>query len=148
MKVVPRERQLSLSSFAGDGDFCFNFSPQRRRGRGGTKMQILWCWRCKTDMPMLDENEFETVQQLYTSSTQRAKQFREETGASIREAQICYASVQQEYERITGLPNCDPHAIMHHRLSWLGQPCRVCGKPLRSPEGKRCVECGALKDII
>ena len=27
-------------------------------------MQILWCWRCQRDMPMLDEGEYERVAAL------------------------------------------------------------------------------------
>jgi hypothetical protein len=31
-------------------------------------MKMLYCWRCKIDVPMLDEDEFAIVSQLYSES--------------------------------------------------------------------------------
>ena len=101
------------------------------------------------DVPMLDENEFTEIEQLYMQGGRQAKRLMLETGASSDYVQKCFEPVQREYERLSGLADCNPHIIiMHHRLSLLGPPCRVCGKPLRSPEAKRCVECGAMRDSI
>ncbi len=51
-------------------------------------MKMLWCWRCKAEMPMLDEREFQQVTSL------RGK------GMRLRDA---FVPVMEEYERITGL---------------------------------------------
>ena len=31
----------------------------------GDNMKVLYCWRCKMDVPMLDEQEFEIAEHLY-----------------------------------------------------------------------------------
>jgi hypothetical protein len=33
-------------------------------------MKILWCWRCKTDVPMLDDSEFNRVSSLSNAGIQ------------------------------------------------------------------------------
>lgn len=48
-----------------------------------------------------------------------------------------------EYERLTGFRETNPNAVWHHRLALYGPPCRVCSKPLRTPQASRCVACGA-----
>lgn len=29
-------------------------------------MKMLWCWRCKMEVPMLDENEYAKAEKLYS----------------------------------------------------------------------------------
>lgn len=89
-------------------------------------MQMLWCWRCRAEMPMLSEKEFEQV----TSLRQR--------GADLRDS---FGPVLAEYERITGFKETNPNAIYHHRLSLYGPPCEFCRKPLRTPQAKLCGSC-------
>jgi hypothetical protein len=33
-------------------------------------MNILWCWRCKSDVPMLDDDEFKRVSSLFNTGRQ------------------------------------------------------------------------------
>src|SRR5580704_8326770 len=40
-------------------------------------MQWLWCWRCKTEMPMLDEVEYLEVYRLYGQGMSATKEFRQ-----------------------------------------------------------------------
>ncbi len=88
-------------------------------------MKLLWCWRCKAQMAMLDEAEFSIV------ASKRG------TGGEG------YGSVLAEYERITGYKETNAAAIWHHRLALYGPPCKSCGKPLRTPRAKLCGGCMA-----
>jgi hypothetical protein len=92
-------------------------------------MKLLWCWRCKTEMPMLDENEFRQV--LKTRSNQPGETLEQQ-----------FAPVLREYEQITGYHETNLNAVFHHQLSLYGPPCAKCGKPLRSPRASFCAACG------
>ena len=78
-------------------------------------------------MPMLDEEEFQSL----ISRRDPA------------EYSDGFPSLLREYERITGFHETNPNAVYHHRLSLYGRPCKVCGKPLRTPKAKLCVSCMA-----
>ena len=106
-------------------------------------MQILWCWRCKCEMPMLDDEEYAQISRLYTESMKATKEFRERwniplEGISIEER---FRPVRVEYERLTGMKDVHENAIMHHRLSLYGPPCKQCQRPLRTPKAKLCASC-------
>ena len=90
-------------------------------------MKLLWCWRCKAELPMLDDEEFEQVTSLRDT---RIKPLLQQ-----------FQHVLQEYERITGLRETNQNAIYHHKLSLYGPPCSNCGKPLRSARAKLCGAC-------
>lgn len=92
-------------------------------------MKILWCWRCKMDIPMLDEDEFDCIREADRSL---GKNDTDNTERSLR-----------EYERITGFSETNRVAIEHHRIFLYGPPCSKCGKPLRSPQAKLCGACMA-----
>jgi hypothetical protein len=87
-------------------------------------MKMLWCWRCKTDVPMLDDDEYRQVISLRGKGSQES-----------------FALMLAEYERITGFRETNPNATFHHRVSDYGPPCRYCGKPLRTPQAKVCGHC-------
>lgn len=36
-------------------------------------MKNLWCWRCKMEVPMLDEEEFDQAYKLYGEAFSRRK---------------------------------------------------------------------------
>ena len=94
-------------------------------------------------MPMLDEQEFAIVSQLYRESIRGVKAFREKTGSSLEDSPVdaIFQPVREEYERLTGMKDCHHNAILHHRLSNYGPPCGRCGKPLRTPKAKVCGSC-------
>jgi len=93
-------------------------------------MKMLWCWRCREEMPMLDEEEYSRV----------AAHLREE---KLKEKKLdrCFHFALEEYKRITNYPETNPNAVFHHRLSLYGPPCVFCGKPLRTPQAKLCGSC-------
>jgi len=96
-----------------------------------TAMRMLWCWRCKQEVPMLDPAEFSQV---------LSKQ--DLTKHNLKER---FANSLEEYERITGFKETNLNALYHHELSLYGPPCKRCGKPLRTPQAKLCGSCMAAR---
>ena len=90
-------------------------------------MNLLWCWRCKMEVPMLDDEEFRRVLMAQVPGETSAERF---------------APFLQEYERITGFHETNQNAVYHHHLSLYGAPCSSCGKPLRTPRARFCAACG------
>ena len=103
-------------------------------------MRRLWCWRCKAEVPMLDEEEYASVAALYRDGILATKQFRARWGIPLQGASTKQRMrpVSKRYEELTGLWEENANAIMHHRLSPYGPPCKRCGKPLRTPVAKLC----------
>jgi len=106
-------------------------------------MKQLWCWRCKAEMPMLHEIEFAEIFKLYRDSMSSTKEFRQLWNLSLDKISIeeRMFPVRLRYEQMTGMKNCHHNAVMHHRLSMYGPPCRRCKKPLRTPQAKLCGAC-------
>jgi hypothetical protein len=96
-------------------------------------MKLLWCWRCRMEIPMLEEDEYNLVM---------SKEGIEGTGGGRDRIKERFGPVLREYEQITGFHETNPMAIYHHRLSLCGTPCLVCGKPLRTPKARFCAACG------
>jgi hypothetical protein len=106
-------------------------------------VKLLWCWRCKRDVAMLDEAEYAEIWTLFTEGLKRTKAFRKRFGVPLRDAlsEGFYRPVLECYERLTGIKESNPNAVLHHRISLYGPPCKRCGKPLRTPKAKRCGSC-------
>lgn len=98
------------------------------------------------EVPMLDEDEYAIIEQLYTTCTLAAKEFREATRSRLEETPIddFFRPVREAYAKLTGWENTHQEVIRHHRISIYGEPCRQCSKPLRTPEARFCASCGAL----
>ena len=107
-------------------------------------MKMLWCWRCRRDVPMLDEDEFAVVSDVYRQSTKAAKEFRKDTGASLEEMKLqnFFEPVCETYEQLTGERLDDADHILKHCIAKYGPPCANCGRVLRTPEASKCFECG------
>jgi hypothetical protein len=106
-------------------------------------MQMLWCWRCKCEMPMLDENEYAEIWQLYGEGMRATKEFRKRWGWPLHESRpdARMAPLLRRYEEMTGYKETVANAVMHHRLSLYGPPCKRCSRPLRTPRAKLCGSC-------
>jgi hypothetical protein len=111
-------------------------------------MKLMWCWRCKQEVPMLDEEEYSKVDQVYGDCIKKVRKYMEDYGVPLKEAPLdfLYLPVTLEYNRIAGTKTKFGYeAIMchPHRISSQGPACKVCGKPLRLPKAKKCVFCGS-----
>ena len=101
---------------------------------------------------MLEDAEFERVYSAYIEAIRMMKQFRARTSAGIAEAAAKYhPSVRALYRRFLKRGGFQElvlpldHLIEKHRLSAYGPACANCGRPLRTPEAKVCVACGAKR---
>ena len=91
-------------------------------------MRMLYCWRCRREIPMLTEEEYQFVMSFLSA----------ESGLPFSERQH-YAL--EAYRRITGESETGFPALYHHRLALYGPPCRFCHKPLRTPRAGLCGSC-------
>jgi hypothetical protein len=112
-------------------------------------MRWLWCWRCKTEMPMLDDQEFAEIASLHRLGRQSVKEYRAKSGAPLERVPLTerFDAMLSRYEEMTGYKETNPNAVWHHRLSLYGPPCVHCGKPLRSPNAKLCGSCKARRPL-
>jgi hypothetical protein len=111
-------------------------------------MKMLWCWRCKMEMPMLDEEEYALIHQMFRNAIPAAKENRKKNNLSTNELTMeeIFLPVREKYKEITGFEETNHGAILHHRISIYGEPCTNCGKPLRTPEASFCAACGQVKE--
>ena len=112
-------------------------------------MRVQYCWRCRADVPMLDDDEFAPLQKLYHEIVRSKKRLREAVGVPVPGEPAFAAAfrpVLDEYNRITGFGETNHLAVLHHVLSHYGPPCRSCGKPLRTPRARHCAACGTVRD--
>lgn len=107
--------------------------------------KLLYCWRCKREVAVLEDAEWERVAPHLANPIAQIKAYRQQHGVSLAEARIHGYGKEalRIYEEITGYQEQYPDPIWHHRANLFGPPCTACGKPLRSPKAKHCAECGA-----
>ena len=106
-----------------------------------------YCFRCKRDVPMLDEDEYGQIEPHLSNAIKQIKQYRQEHDVTLAEARRdgYGREALNAYAEMTGYQETDPDRLWHHRLSLFGPPCETCGKPLRTPRAKFCAECGAAR---
>jgi hypothetical protein len=97
--------------------------------------KTLYCWRCRADIPMLDEQEWEQVLPALTKGVRQIQDYRSRHDASLLKAKqhVYGTGALDRYFELTGYRETDVQALWHHRLSKFGPPCGTCGKPLRTP---------------
>ncbi|HYR10320.1 MAG TPA: hypothetical protein VEQ60_21275 [Longimicrobium sp.] len=124
-------------------------------------MKILYCWRCKQDRPMLDDDEWAVVLEAHRTAPddpdralavlerERVRRglpplARPAADASFTARRMWYLIAG--YTLFTGVPEENPNAVWHHVASLYGPPCPHCGKPLRTPAARWCAACGEWRD--
>ena len=123
-------------------------------------MRILWCWRCRMALPMLDDDEWATVMQAHRAShddpgeaiailNQEARRrglapvSPPPADADLLERRLYHLTAG--YTLFTGEPETVANAVWHHVASQYGPPCEHCGKPLRTPRARWCPACGGWR---
>jgi hypothetical protein len=97
---------------------------------------------------MLDEQEFKSIQEAYRAGTLEVQRLRAIENRPLNESdeEVLYGEVAARYREIAGVSDVPHQEIQKHRLSLLGPPCEKCGKELRTPLARKCVECGHIRD--
>lgn len=122
-------------------------------------MKTLWCWRCRRDLPMLDDDEWAVLVESHRSGGDEANRMaviereRVRRGlpaplplrADATPAQRKLRHLAVGYEMFTGVAESDPNLVWHHVVSQYGAPCVKCGKALRHVGADQCRECGAVQ---
>jgi hypothetical protein len=96
-------------------------------------MKLLWCWRCKMEVPMLDEEEYAKAHELYGAAMRGNMG---EVGRLVR-----FKPLLDYYKDVTGWDESEPNAILHHSIALYGPPCENCGKPYRTAQASFCAAC-------
>jgi hypothetical protein len=98
-------------------------------------------------VPMFDEDEFQSIRDAYQIGTLGLKASLQLEARPFEEGDkdVILSEVAPRYRTITGLSSEVPQDVLKHRLSLVGPPCEKCGKELRTPLAKKCVECGHLR---
>jgi hypothetical protein len=109
--------------------------------------KLLYCWRCRMDVPMLDEIEWEQVLPHLTGAVLEINRYRQAHGVTFAEAkdQVYGKGALDRHHQITGFRETNVNAVWHHRISSFGAACATCGRPLRTPRARFCAACGALR---
>jgi hypothetical protein len=108
--------------------------------------KLLYCWRCKMEIPMLDDQEWQRLRVHLDNAVTKIKEYQETHAVTLARAHSeASAAMLSLYREMTGFEETNKNALWHHRISLYGSPCHVCGRPLRTPVAKRCVECGAVR---
>ena len=85
-------------------------------------MKMMWCWRCKMALPMLDEDEFSVVSCLYSQGDEGDERISKKQNVPLSEASIedRFRPVREAYQRLTGWQEQHENAVMHHcgKVGW------------------------------
>ena len=97
-------------------------------------MKKLWCWRCRMEVSMLNEEEYSIAFKLYGEGLGSVNDARSRSER--------FSPLLDYYKSVTGEEEINPNAVMHHRIAQYGPPCEKCGKPYRTPQASFCAACG------
>ena len=73
---------------------------------------MIWCWRCKMEVPMLDEVEYAQVIHLYSEVIRGTKDLRREKSLSLGATSLheLFRFVCDRHEESAGVKNCHENA--------------------------------------
>ena len=66
-------------------------------------MKTYYCWRCETEVPMLEEHEWEQIEPLIKGQAKILKKYREEHRCDIKTAtENAFLPATEKYFHLTG----------------------------------------------
>jgi hypothetical protein len=94
---------------------------------------------------MFEANEFLRLRELYSKGIANTKEYRKLQGVSLQDSRPMerFHELLELHFELSGVRETNPDAIMHHERAQFGGPCSHCGKLLRTPNARKCYECGA-----
>lgn len=119
-------------------------------------VKLLWCWRCRMEIPMLEVDEWAVLMEAQRASRTSLGEAMAILEREARQRGLPAPEPFPEgsklnpytyhllagYRMFTGFEETNANAVQHHVVSYHGPPCPVCGKPLRTPQAKLCAACG------
>ena len=112
-------------------------------------MKTYYCWRCKCEIPMLEEHEWERLGPSLTNHVERIKRIRQQKSCDLSTAKkLAGQETCDLYFELTGYRETNFNALWHHRLANFGPECLKCGHLFRTPKAKFCANCGHKKDEV
>lgn len=123
-------------------------------------MQVQWCWRCREEVPMLDDEEWAVIMRAHQHWNEPERSLavinaeRANRGltplkpepAELHPTRHRYQYLLAGYQLFTGVEESNPNVVWHHVRSLYGPACDACGKPLRTPKARVCAACGFVAD--
>ena len=113
-------------------------------------MHLLYCWRCGTDVPVMNEQESAQLEEAHRTAITGIMDYRARRNVPLAEVPLeeFHRPVQLTYQRLSRAAGFDAPIVpfehlLDHSATRFGPPCEKCGKPLRTPKAKLCAECGA-----
>jgi ribosomal protein L32 len=112
-------------------------------------MKTHYCWRCRCDIPMIEEHEWEILGASLTDHIHKIKRIRQEkscdlaTARRLAEQQAC-----DLYFDLTGYRETNFNPLWHHRLADYGPECPKCGHLFRTPRTRFCANCGFKREDL
>lgn len=100
----------------------------------------MWCWRCKMEVPMLNDEEEKIAGTLFS------KCFADTSVSGGFE--VRFKPLLDYYNNLSGWKETHPNAVMHHMIGLYGPPCEKCGKPYRTNKASFCAACGNKRHNI
>lgn len=106
-------------------------------------MRRYYCWRCKIEMPFLEEEEWQQVAPLLGDAVREIKAYRAKHQCDLATARrMVMSEAMTMFEALTGMPGVHFDVIFHHRLADWGPECKKCGHLFRTPRASYCANCG------
>jgi hypothetical protein len=103
-------------------------------------MKVLHCWRCRVEIPMLEDDEWRIVQAPMRRAERAGTPARREPAPSSDEPPVdpIFQAGLDAYEQITAVRETVFAAMAHHIVGGYGPACHNCGRPLRTHQATLC----------